>query len=279
MKKAPKLLNSKKIPKGVIYFLSLLLFVMVWWLLSETVFSKNGVVPTPWETFGKFFAQFGQKKFWRGAFNTLSTSLISFAVAFLFGLLLAVIAHFCRAFKSFFEPLITILRSMPTLGVTLILFIFFSGRTSAIVIASLVTFPVVYQNMLAALDGMDKNLLEMARVFGVGKKDIFFSVVLPQIAEYIFSALIAGFGLNIKVIVAAEILAVPRSALGSYINGAYISGDFTMMFVWVLAVIVLSFICEGVVKLVRLFCLPHKYSARRKVVSLWRSVTKRGARK
>lgn len=266
MKRRQKqLLKSRKFPKSAIYILSLLLFVAVWWLLSVTAFSKNGVLPTPWKTLGRFFEELGKPKLWRGVYSTLSASLISFAVAFVFGLALAVAAHFCPPLKSFLEPLITIVRSMPTLGVTLILFIFFSGRTSAIVIASLVSLPVVYQNMLAALGGMDKGLLEMARVFNVKRKDRFFSVVLPQISEYIFSALIAGFGLNIKVIVASEIVAVPRSALGSYINGAYISGDFFMMFVWVFAVIVLSFICEGIIKLVRLFCLPHKYSARRKV--------------
>ncbi len=270
MKRRQKqLLKSRKFPKSAIYILSLLLFVAVWWLLSVTAFSKNGVLPTPWKTLGRFFEELGKPKLWRGVYSTLSASLISFAVAFVFGLALAVAAHFCPPLKSFLEPLITIVRSMPTLGVTLILFIFFSGRTSAIVIASLVSLPVVYQNMLAALGGMDKGLLEMARVFNVKRKDRFFSVVLPQISEYIFSALIAGFGLNIKVIVASEIVAVPRSALGSYINGAYISGDFFMMFVWVFAVIVLSFICEGIIKLVRLFCLPHKYSARRKVASFF----------
>ena len=276
MKRRQKqLLKSRKFPKSAIYILSLLLFVAVWWLLSVTAFSKNGVLPTPWKTLGRFFEELGKPKLWRGVYSTLSASLISFAVAFVFGLAFAVAAHFCPPLKSFLEPLITIVRSMPTLGVTLILFIFFSGRTSAIVIASLVSLPVVYQNMLAALGGMDKGLLEMARVFNVKRKDRFFSVVLPQISEYIFSALIAGFGLNIKVIVASEIVAVPRSALGSYINGAYISGDFFMMFVWVFAVIVLSFICEGIIKLVRLFCLPHKYSARRKVASFFGKIKNR----
>lgn len=280
MKKPPKLLNSKSnFTKGAIYLLSLLLIVLIWWLLAETVFSKSGILPTPWETFGKFFAQWGKPKLWQGAWSTLSVSLISFAVAFLVGLLLALAAHFSSIVRHFFEPTVTILRSMPTLGVTLILFIFFSGRTTAIVISALVSFPVVYQNMLAALDGMNKDLLEMARVFGVSKKDRFFSVVLPQISEYIFSALLAGFGLNIKVTVAAEIIAISRPALGSYINGAYISGDFTMMFVWVLATVILSFICEGIIKLVRMVCLPHKYGARAKVVALWRKIFARKGEK
>ncbi len=279
MKRQPKqLLKSRKLPKGAIYFLSLLLFVLVWQLLSVTAFSKNGVLPTPWKTFGRFFEELARPKLWRGLLSTLSASLISFFAAYFLGLALAAAAYFFSPLKSFFEPIITVLRSMPTLGVTLILFIFFSGRTSAIIIASLVSFPVVYQNMLAALDGMDKDLLEMARVFGVSKKDRFFSVVLPQISEYIFSALIAGFGLNLKVIVASEIVAIPRSNLGSYINGAYISGDFFMMFVWVFAVIVLSFVCESVIKLIRRFCLPYKYPTRAKFVSFFGKIKKSARR-
>ena len=152
MKKSPKLISrNKSVVKAATYFSSILLFVLIWWLLSETAFAKNGVLPSPWETFGRFFAETGSPKLWRGAWSTLSASLISFFSAFALGLLLALLSHGAPVLKSFFEPIITVLRSMPTLGVTLILFIFFSGRTSAVIIAALVSFPVVYQNMLAEI--------------------------------------------------------------------------------------------------------------------------------
>jgi ABC-type nitrate/sulfonate/bicarbonate transport system permease component len=74
---------------------------------------------------------------------------------------------------------------------------------------------------------------------------------------YIFSATVAGFGLNIKVVIAAEVMGLPNVSIGYYIMTAQQGMDFTRSFAWLVIAVVLSFVCERILKWFARICMPH----------------------
>lgn len=259
-----------KVTKAVWTLLAFVFVFLFWQLLSSTVFKENQALPPPAAVISAFFKQLGRGVFYKGVFSTLLKSLISFLIAFALGIVLAVTAKLSQSFKYFIDPIVSILRSVPTLGVTFIFLIFFPGTVTAVVVGMLVTMPLVYSQLYSALVNIDPDVTEMAKVYNVPLSSRIKDIYIPQCSPYIFASVLGGFGLNLKVVLAAEIISIPRLALGSYLNGAYVSGDFTMLFCYVLTAIILNFLCEGIIKLIGVLCMPHKYGARKKIAAIFK---------
>lgn len=128
-----------------------------------------------------------------------------------------------------------------------------------LVVAFLVVFPLVYENIYAAFENVDKNLLVMADTFKVKKIRQIGGIYIPAILPYVFSSVIAGFGLNIKVIISAEVLGISTVSVGYMILSAKQADDFASSFAWLVIAVVLSFGCEAVLKIISRFCMPFKY--------------------
>jgi NitT/TauT family transport system permease protein len=105
-------------------------------------------------------------------------------------------------------------------------------------------YPVIWTNLVTAIKGVDKKLLEMSKVYKVKKSVVFKKVYIPSVLPYFAAACITCLGLGWKVSVAAEVLSHPRNAIGSNLHSAKAYLDSTELFAWTFVVILLSFIFE-----------------------------------
>lgn len=266
--KTLKPLNRKlnAVRRGIYFILSLAFIVCVWWLAA--LYAKGGgLFPAPPEVLKRLFSEFYNRFFWRAIGNTLLKSVISFSIAFFAAAVLAVLARIFSRVKSFLDPLMTVLRSLPTLGATFILFMFFKSNVTTVVVGVLITLPLGYVNILASLESVDTKLLDMARIYKVGRGSQISGIFIPGITQLLFAAIIAGAVLNLKVIIAAEVVAVATSTtVGGYLNGAWQNFDYTALLMWVLSAVLISFIIEFLIKVIRRFCMPWKYPDRARLM-------------
>jgi NitT/TauT family transport system permease protein len=124
------------------------------------------------------------------------------------------------------QPFVTLGRTFPTLAVQIIFVAFCPLSLVSIIIPFLIVFPMTIQSLTSAIDNVNANNIEMVNVFRVSKFDQLRYVYLRAVTPYIFGALIAGFGLTFKVVLASQVLAgaTPNYASIGYImtkaNGA-----------------------------------------------------------
>jgi NitT/TauT family transport system permease protein len=126
-------------------------------------------------------------------------------------------------------------------------------------VAFLVVFPLCYENMRAAINETDKRLITMAKVFQVPKWRQITGIYLPAMLPFIFSSIIAGFGLNIKVVISAEVMGLPSMSIGYQILSAKQGLSFGVSFAWLVIAVLLSLICEIILRLIGRLCMPYKY--------------------
>ncbi|MDR1906504.1 MAG: ABC transporter permease subunit [Clostridiales bacterium] len=267
---------ERKYKRAVYFVLSFLFMLGLWWLLSETTFKRSGVIPSPQKAFAALSEILKTQKLWTAVNNTLTKSLAGFFISMVLGFVFAVTAATSDRFKHFFDPVVSVLRSVPTLGVTYILFMWLDGRKTAIVIGVLIILPMLYSTMYGAITNVDKKLIDMAAVYKVSKVRRITGIYLPAVTPYIFSSAIAGLGLNIKVVIAAEIIGIPRDTIGSFIFRGYNMFDYTALFVWVIIAVAVSFLCEALLKLIMRFCMPWKYENVKSVFKVFRLIKPKG---
>ena len=207
------------------------------------------VLPMPDVVLERFFVLGGEDGFWLAVLASILRTLIAFITSFAFALLFAAIGGVFKAFHRIMSPLVTILRAAPTVAVILIMYAFVHNETMAILVGFLIAFPIMYSAFYSAITGVDKDLVEMSKLYGVSPINRVRFVYLPSIANTLFDTSKSTLSLTFKVVVAAEILTSVARSVGGKIQTAYASFEVAYLLAWTMIAIVFSFVLEGIVAL------------------------------
>ena len=231
------------IAKGGAQILAALGFLLlVWWIAYSTI--KNElIIPKISDCIKEMVDLLGKSWFWKYFFATVGRVLIAFVISFVFALIFAIIAYMVPSFGGFFAPIVTALRSLPTLAVTLALLALFKAGGTPIAVAFLALFPMLYTGILAALSGIDKELLDIGRVYCTSAKSKIFRVYLPLSAPYILRESAAALSFSLKLVVSAEVVASTARSLGGLMEDAQ-GYDLPRLFALVIVTFIVGLILE-----------------------------------
>jgi NitT/TauT family transport system permease protein len=250
--------HGRRFPPALFTAAGIALIVALWEALSSA-HSSLGIVPSPSGALSFILSEARKAVFWRAVGNTLYTSVVSFSVSFAAAALVAAASRLFRGIKLLCDPLIVVCRAMPTAAVILILLLCVNSRYVPVAVAFLVVFPLCYENLYHALETTDGRLLEMAAVFKISLSRRLLGIYLPAVVPAAFSSIRAGAGLNLKVVIAAEILGLPSVSIGYSILSAKQSFAFSAAFAWLVVAVILCFVCEAAVSVVERLCMPWQY--------------------
>ncbi len=217
------------------------------WLISSAV-SGSGIYPSPKEAIVALIEIFSFGEFYSALFGTLLRSFISFLISFSVAFLLAFFCKKSENFKRAISPVISIMRTLPTVAIVLLLLFWTNSQIAPVVVTMLVVLPTLYVNVSASLDTVNSEEIQMCKAFGVGKKDMIFKLYIPKTAPSMLTAIGSGLCLNLKLMVAAEVLAFTANSIGYFLK---MSSQFDMpkMLALVLVTIIIGLIIEGVFSL------------------------------
>ena len=240
----------KKIIGNICYPLAVVLLIFGVWAAAAYAKGVTLILPTPAQAFHELFAYVQTSVFWRALANSLWRSFYSFLISFALGLAFALLSRFSEAADRLVRPLMAIVRAVPTMAIIFILVIWFSRTLAPVVIAVIVICPTLYSAFLSAILSVDPKLHEMSKVYGVKKRDMLLKLYEPNVAPALFEGAAGGFSLNIKLIIAAEALASTRFSLGGLMQNAKINLEMEKLFAVTVAAIVLSVLCEWIIRLI-----------------------------
>jgi NitT/TauT family transport system permease protein len=176
--------------------------------------------------------------------------LLAFVISFVLAVIFSSICAIYKPFKAFMNPIITLLRTAPTMAVIIILLIWSNAIITPIVITVLVLLPMLYANCTAAIDGVDNGLIEMAKVYKLSASDRLFKIYLPQIAPNVLSQAGTNLSFGLKLMVSAEVLASTAKSLGGLMQTANLYIRIPEFFALVIISVVFGFLLECIVNLI-----------------------------
>lgn len=230
--------------KTTIFFIALIAL----WALAATLINKPLILPVPWEVVARLFALAITVPFWTSIAFSLMRIASGFAAGMLLGSLLALFMHRHPTLTACLTPLIKIVQATPIVSFIIIALIWFSSDYLPIIIAGLMVFPVAWSNTSAGLGSIPKSYLELGAVFELSRWQMLTKITLPHLRSYFNAALITGIGLAWKSGVTAEVLALPKFAIGHDIYNAKIYLETPDLFAWTIIIVILSLLIEGLLR-------------------------------
>lgn len=250
--------QGKKIIYNLLYPVVAVLLAVLAWAIAANAIGVELVLPTPAAAFRRLCQVAGEQAFYRALFSTVWRSLkCFFTCALLAGVFACLSALFPPVYRLV-SPLVAVLRAVPTMSIIILCLIWLMPDTTPSVVAGIITFPALYSGFYAAITGVDARLMEMAKVYRIPKIKRVTHVILPQAAEPAFHHLQSAIGLNLKVLIAAEVMASTANSIGNFMKTSQVQYDTASLFAYTVAAIVASLVLELAVFGLRYLCLRWK---------------------
>lgn len=204
--------------------------LLVVWIAAYFAVGNELLVPSFADCMQKLGELCTESGFWKSFSATLLRVFQAFGTSLILAAFFAVVAYLLPVFGRFFAPIVSVMRSLPTLAVLLIVLVWAGAGTAPVVVAFLSLFPMLYAGFSAALAEVDGGLLEMSRAYRVPLKKRIFDLYLPSVAPQALKTSGAAVSFAIKLVASAEVLAATWKSLGGMMQEAKIYLDMPLLF-------------------------------------------------
>lgn len=236
-----------ELPEPVRWLLPLLFWLGAWWLTSSLV-GQSLLIPTPPEVAKRLAELVVTAAFWRYTGLTLLRLALGCLGGILLGVVSAVLTHRFSLLSALLSPAIRVVRATPVASFIILVLLWVRTGMVPGVISALVALPVVWENTLAGIGAADPLLLEFAGAYRVSRLDTLRRIYLPALRPHLSSAVCTAIGLGWKSGVAAEVLCLPKAAIGTQVYFSKLYLETPSLFAWTIVIVLLSMTLERLAK-------------------------------
>ncbi len=229
---------------SILSFLAAAVLLLLWQFVSNWIDAEI-ILPPPGKVFAEVFKIVESSVFFSDLKATFLRGLWSFLLVMSTGLAAGIAAGRYAGINASFRPLLAVIKTTPVMSVILIAIVWFRTGTVPVFAAFLITFPVIVENCITGIRETDRHLIEMADLYQIPPLDILINISIPSMLPYIISGARTTIGLTWKVIIAGEILSLPRNGIGSQMQLSQLNLETGKVFAWTLVAIILSALSQG----------------------------------
>jgi NitT/TauT family transport system permease protein len=237
-----------KLPKNkIITIISVALLIGIWKLIS-LFYGSELILPPPESTLVATLKLFISENFISIVGLTIIRGLIGFAISFILGIGLGILAGVNSSFNAFLKPILVTIRSTPVISLILLALIWFKVDMVPVFIAFLTMFPFICTNVIDGIRNVDPDLVEMANIYKVSHQRVIKEVYLPAIVPFIFSGASSAMGFGWRAIIIGEVLSQPKFGIGTVMQTAQTYLLVKEVIAWTIIAVIISYLFEIVLR-------------------------------
>lgn len=217
------------------------------------------VLPGPALVAREVVAQVVSGGIWPHLWVTLTEVLLGFLLGSVLGIGLgATVAH-SASIGGVLRPYVVASQAMPKLAMAPILVVWFGfDLTPKVVIAALISFFPLFENVLAGLQAVGQDELELFRSLQASRWQTFVKLRLPSAVPFVVAGLRVALVLSLVGAVVAEFVGANKG-LGALIVTAQGTMNTPLMFAIFVVLTVLGIVLSGLADLVERLALRWRY--------------------
>lgn len=224
----------------------MLLFWLLAWQLAAFWTDNSLVLVGPAEAFMALARELAKFSFWDTVAASAGRIGVGFLLAFFAGFLAGGLASRCSFLREMLVFPLLLMKAAPVASLVILILIWMGVEGLTRTITFLVVFPMIYQATLTGLAAVDRELLEMAEVFGLSPWKRYLYIYRPAVYPFLSASVKTAAGMSWKAGAAAEVIGIPERSLGAELYMAKIYFDTAELFAWTAVIIFLSLLFEKV---------------------------------
>jgi len=209
---------------------TLALCVLVWQGVS--LFFLPVYVPGPLDLLERMIVIYSNPASYLVVGETILRILEGFALSMIGGIAIGLVMGLKRDVEVFFDSWIMVLLTFPAVCWAFLSVLWFGlSQAAPIVTIVLIVLPFVVMNIWQGTKAVERQLVDMGRVYKADRRLMLRKVLLPQLMPYVFSSLRIALSLSWKIALVAEAFGV-GSGVGQKLIYWFQSTRVDMILAW-----------------------------------------------
>ena len=234
--------------KSYIKWLTFAIWMVIWYLAAHLV-GSDLILPGPHATLVALLGLVRTGGFWLNVLWTLLRTVLGIVISFAAGVIFAVLAFRSFQLREFLRLPVSFFKSIPVMAIIIYVIMVVKSDWVAVVVCFLMCFPIAYTNILNGLEALDKKNIELGASLGLGRGQMIRYILRPSLDPQIKTALSLITAMSGKVVVASEVLAIPKYSIGYQMLNSKYYLETADLFAYMIVLIVLSLLMEKLVAL------------------------------
>jgi sulfonate transport system permease protein len=249
--------NRDKSSLWILFSLILPVLVgLLWYFITKAKLVPELLLPPPGKVAAKFIEELARGRLQGDIGISLRRVLFGYLLASAVGIVMGVVMGMWRIFDEFFTLTFTAVRQIPMMAwVPLLIMWFGIGEESKIAVIFLASYFPILMNTMSGIKRTDPKLLEVGRMFQLGKLKMFLNIYLPSALPNVFVGLKLGLGISWMAVVGAEMIAA-SSGIGFRLNDARSLMQFPIVFSGMIAIALVGVIMDWILTFISRLATP-----------------------
>jgi len=193
-----------------------------------------------------------------GIISSLEILLVGVAVGLALGTLLGLVFGWNKKLKEVFYPIANVLAPIPSIVFApYIIAIMPSFRSASVVVILLGIFWPCFLKTLISIEGIDKNIIDLAKTLGLSDGAMIFQILLPYSLPGIVSGLRVTMTTAVMMLTFAEMLGA-TSGMGYYIVNFNTYGNYTKVIAGIIVVGLVVTLLSAITSKIQKSCIKWK---------------------
>jgi len=234
--------SNKKYIKWFVF----VIWMIIWYLAAHLVGSEL-ILPGPHAAFKALVKLLGTGDFYLNVLWTVLRTVMGIVISFGLGVVFAVLADRSAPLREFLRLPVNFFKSIPVMAIIIYVILIVKSDWVAVVVCFLMCFPIAYTNILNGLGALDPKRIELGRMLGFSSRQMGRFIITPSLDTQIKTALSLITAMAWKVVVASEVLAIPKHSIGYQMLNSKYYLETADLFAYIIVLIVLSLLMEKLV--------------------------------
>ena len=243
--------KSVALPRGIRLLKGITIPVIL--ILLCEILVRNGVIepyllPAP-SSLWQSLTELAEGDLWQHLWASSWRVFLGFGIGSGLGLVFAILVGLNRHAEDFLEPTFSAIKSIPSLAwIPLLLLWLGIDEGSKITLIAIGAFFPTYTNTVAAIQGVDRKLIEVARVYRLKYWQQIQQIVLPAASPGILTGLRNSLSLSWMFMIAAELIAATQG-IGYLLSDGRETSRLDIVIIAIILLAVLGKITDSIMKL------------------------------
>ena len=233
----------------IIYISGIILLLVIWSIISAV--KDSFLFPNLIEISKSLTNILSETDTYKMLFITVGRIIISLGISYVISLIILMIYYFYKPSINLFRPILTIMKSMPLIIITLFIWLIMPVYNGIYVVCIFMTLPLIVESLVSGIDTIDSEITDYLKLdTNKSIKSLIF-IQFPLIKNNFMLSLFQTLGLSFKVMIMSEYIFNIKNSIGKDLSSIKANLEVNYLLAWAIIIIILVSIIEFILKKLR----------------------------